>query len=93
MADSIIRADVVIQNVKGLHARAAAMFVKSIEDVEANVKVSRLGQVVSGDSIMGLMMLAASKGTTIHLEAEGREASRAIEILTLLINSKFGEEA
>ena len=92
MAQASLETDLVIQNVKGLHARAAAMFVKSLEGVDAEVSVTRTGQTVSGDSIMGLMMLAASKGTTIHIKAEGKQADSAIKLLTLLINSKFGEE-
>lgn len=84
--------NLIIQNKKGLHARAAAAFVKSIEDIDAKVFVSKGGQTVGGDSIMGLMMLAASEGSTIHLQAEGREASKALEKLTLLIDSKFGED-
>jgi len=91
MSDSVLEKDLIIQNEKGLHARAAATFVKSIETVNAEVLVSRAGQTVSGNSIMGLMMLAASKGTTIHLQAQGKDAQKAIDILTALINSKFGE--
>ena len=92
MADCFVEKDLVIQNDKGLHARAAATFVKTLEDIDAEVFVSRLGQTVGGDSIMGLMMLAASKGTTIHIKAKGNEAQKALDALTLLINSKFGEE-
>ena len=84
--------DLVIQNIKGLHARAAATFVKTLEKIDADVWVSRLGQTVGGDSIMGLMMLAAAKGTTIHIKASGPEAQKAIDVLTSLIDSKFGEE-
>lgn len=91
-ADVSIEKDLTIQNEKGLHARAAATFVKSIQDVDAEVFVSRLGQEVGGDSIMGLMMLSASKGTVIHVRAKGKEAQRAMDILTLLVDSKFGEE-
>lgn len=84
--------DLRIQNHKGLHARAAAAFVKCIEHFDAEVKVERLGQSVSGCSIMGLMMLAASKGTTIHVKASGRQAAEALNALTDLVNCKFGEE-
>lgn len=92
MIEKAIEVDLTVQNKKGLHARAAATFVKSLESIDAKVFVSRLGQTVSGNSIMGLMMLAASKGSVIHITASGKQASKAIEILTLLINSKFGEE-
>ncbi len=81
-----------IKNRKGLHARAAAAFVKMIENTDARVEVERIGQVVDGCSIMGLMMLAASKGTIITITAEGNEAQKAIDELTLLINNKFGED-
>ncbi|MBR2299661.1 MAG: HPr family phosphocarrier protein [Alphaproteobacteria bacterium] len=88
----MLEKDLTIQNEKGLHARAAATFVKTIEDIDAEVFVSRKGQTVQGDSIMGLMMLAASKGTVIHIKATGRQAQRAIDVLSVLINTKFGEE-
>lgn len=88
----IIETDLQIQNQKGLHARAAAAFVKCVENLSAEVTVERLGQSVSGCSIMGLMMLAASKGTVIHVSAAGSEARKAIKALTELVNNKFGEE-
>lgn len=91
-SDNIISVELKIQNKKGLHARAAAAFVKVIEDIKADVTVERIGQKVSGQSIMGLMMLAAAKGTTIKVNASGPEAQAAIDALTLLVNSKFGEE-
>ncbi len=91
MPDTIEK-DLIIQNIKGLHARAAATFVKTLENIDADVLVSKGEQTVGGDSIMGLMMLAAAKGTTIHLKISGNEAQKAIEALTCLINSKFGEE-
>lgn len=91
MADKL-SVELLIQNERGLHARAAANFVKAIEDLDADVEVERLGQTVGGLSIMGLMMLAASKGTTIKISATGNEAEQAIKNLTDLINNKFGEE-
>lgn len=87
-----ISVDLMIINERGLHARAAANFVKAIEGLDAEVEVERLGQIVDGNSIMGLMMLAASKGTTIKISATGPEAELAVKNLTNLINSKFGEE-
>ena len=81
-----------IQNERGLHARAAANFVKTIDGLNANIEVERLGQIVDGNSIMGLMMLAASKGTNITIRASGADANIAISKLTDLINNKFGEE-
>ena len=92
MSSGVFEKDLIIQNKKGLHARAAASFVKSIEGLDANVFVSRTGQEVGGDSIMGLMMLAASKGTTIHIRATGSDAKKALDTLTLLVDAKFGEE-
>lgn len=91
MSDTI-SVELEIQNKKGLHARAAAAFVKTIEDMDVSVTVERIGQTVSGNSIMGLMMLAASKGTTIKVNATGKEAKAAIEKLQELVNSKFGED-
>lgn len=84
--------DLEIKNKKGLHARAAAAFVKAIEPFEAEVEVERIGQCVSGCSIMGLMMLAASKGTTIRVKTSGRQAKEAMEALVKLLENKFGEE-
>ncbi len=81
-----------IQNRKGLHARAAAAFVKTIEKMDAQVKVERIGQEVDGCSIMGLMMLAAAKGTTIKVTCSGKQAKEAMDALTTLINNKFGED-
>lgn len=92
MSTDTISVELEIQNKKGLHARAAAAFVKAIENLDAEVTVERIGQTVSGCSIMGLMMLAASKGTTIKVKASGSQAQEAIEALTLLVNGKFGEE-
>lgn len=91
MSDKI-STELEIINERGLHARAAANFVKTIENLNATVEVERLGQCVGGCSIMGLMMLAASKGTTIKVSASGAEKEKAIKALTDLINNKFGEE-
>jgi phosphocarrier protein len=85
--------EIQIINERGLHARAAANFVKTIDGLNAEVEVERLGQTVDGCSIMGLMMLAASKGTTIKISAKGEDAKLAIDNLTALINNKFGEDA
>lgn len=85
-------AEVIICNRKGLHARASAKFVKLAETFNANVHVTRDGQTVGGTSIMGLMMLGASIGTKIHLEAEGPEAPEALEALVALIMDGFGED-
>jgi len=92
MTENTCSATLEIQNRKGLHARAAAAFVKTIENMDAEVTVERIGQKVSGCSIMGLMMLAAAKGTTIEVTCTGAQAKEALDALTLLINSKFGED-
>ncbi len=84
--------EIEIINERGLHARAAANFVKAIDGLNTDVEVERLGQTVDGCSIMGLMMLAASKGSTIKISAKGEDREQAIANLTNLINNKFGEE-
>ena len=81
-----------IKNIKGLHARAAAAFVKVVEGFDAEVEVERLGQQVSGRSIMGLMMLAAAKGTTIKVSATGVQAKDALDAIAQLVGNKFGED-
>ena len=85
-------AAVTICNRKGLHARASAKFVKCAETFQATIRVTRDGQTVGGTSIMGLMMLAAGPGVVIHLEAEGPQATEAIEALVALVKDGFGEE-
>ncbi|MBR3675710.1 MAG: HPr family phosphocarrier protein [Alphaproteobacteria bacterium] len=89
---SVLETEVVICNQKGLHARAAAAFVKCIADIDAEVWVEKDGQEVDGSSILSLMMLAASKGTSVKIKASGNEAQKAIDDLTLLVNNRFGEE-
>ena len=92
MANDILCSSLIIQNRKGLHARAAAAFVKAIENFDAEITVERIGQEVNGCSIMGLMMLAAAKGTTIKVTCSGTQAKEALDALTTLINNKFGED-
>jgi phosphocarrier protein HPr len=81
-----------ITNQRGLHARASAKFVKCAEGFDANVVVSRDGQSVPGTSIMGLMMLAASIGTQIVVEASGPQADAAMSALEDLVTRKFDED-
>jgi phosphocarrier protein len=81
-----------IVNKKGLHARASAKFVQTVERFEATIKVTRGAETVGGDSIMGLMMLSASPGTSITIEAVGPEAAAALTAIEDLIANRFGEE-
>jgi len=83
---------VTIVNRRGLHARASARFVKCAEGFDCEVKVIKDGQSVGGTSIMGLMTLAAATGSTIELQAEGRDAAAALNALSSLVESGFGEE-
>ncbi|MBQ9271635.1 MAG: HPr family phosphocarrier protein [Alphaproteobacteria bacterium] len=89
---SVLETELTICNQKGLHARAAAAFVKCIADTDAEIMVEKDGQNVDGSSILSLMMLAASKGAVVKIVASGNEAQKAIDDLTQLINNRFGEE-
>jgi phosphocarrier protein HPr len=86
-----VRCNVVICNRRGLHARAAARFVKLAFEFDAEVTVAKNGTSVSGRSIMGLMMLAAGPGTALELCATGPDAERAIAALAALIGGGFDE--
>jgi phosphocarrier protein HPr len=81
-----------IRNRLGLHARAAALVVKTANRFEAEVVIEKDGLEVNGKSIMGILMLAASKGTRITLKADGKDSVQAIRALGELIENKFGEE-
>ena len=81
-----------IVNEKGLHARASAKLVEVVEAHEADAEVSKDGLSASGDSIMGLLMLAASRGTTIEVRTSGPEAGKLADALEALVADKFGEE-
>jgi phosphocarrier protein len=81
-----------IVNKKGLHARASAKFVQTVERFDAEVTVTRGSESVGGSSIMGLMMLAAGIGTSITIAASGAHAAEAMEALSALVTSGFGEE-
>lgn len=82
-----------IVNRRGLHARASARFVQTAEAFEAEITVSRDGLSVGGQSIMGLMMLAASLGSTIEVAATGADAVEALDAIERLVADRFGEEA
>lgn len=81
-----------ITNKRGLHARASAKFVQVAERFDAAITVTRSGETVGATSIMGLMMLAAGNGSSVTVEARGREAEAAVEALAELVASRFGEE-
>ena len=81
-----------IVNEKGLHARASAKFVETVEEFDASAEVSRDELSTTGDSIMGLLMLAASKGTSIEVETSGPEAEALATALEALVADRFGED-
>lgn len=92
MSDASLENTVEIVNKRGLHARAAAKFSKLSDEFKADIRVSKDGQTVSGLSIMGLMMLSASKGTHISIETSGEQASEAMDALVGLVGDAFHEE-
>ena len=81
-----------IVNEKGLHARASAKFVEVVEKFDAQAEVSKDGLTCSGDSIMGLLMLAASRGTSITVATSGNQAEDLAEALEALVSNRFGED-
>ncbi|MGB3553209.1 MAG: HPr family phosphocarrier protein [Jannaschia sp.] len=80
-----------IVNEKGLHARASARFVETVEGYDASAIVRRDGQQAGGDSIMGLLMLVAARGTTIEVETSGAQAEELMDALNHLVSDRFGE--
>lgn len=82
-----------IVNLKGLHARASAKLVEVVEGFDASAEVSKDGMSASGDSIMGLLMLAASQGSFIEVQTTGPDADALAGALTSLVANKFGEGA
>ncbi len=91
MSEPVVR-DLKIVNEKGLHARASAKFVETVEEYDATALVRRDGMDASGDSIMGLLMLAASKGSIIEVQTRGAEAEALADALAKLVASRFGED-
>ena len=87
-----VERDLAIVNEKGLHARASARLVEVVEDHDAQATVSKDGLAASGDSIMGLLMLAASKGTQIEVETSGADAERLADAIEALVADRFGED-
>ena len=86
------RRKVKIANRLGLHARAAARFVQTAARFEATITAGRDGRVMDGKSILGILLLGASRGTTIEITAEGEDEAAAVETLVELVESRFGEE-
>jgi phosphocarrier protein len=89
--DAISR-ELLIINKRGLHARASAKFVQMVESFDANVTVCRNGEAVGGNSIMGLMMLAAAPGTSVVVTATGEQAQDVLNALEALVANRFGED-
>ena len=92
MTNDTINMRIKILNEKGLHARAAAKFVELVDTFDVSLVVKKDDLEASGDSIMGLLMLAASRGTEIELVASGLEAAETLSALSDLIKNLFGEE-
>ena len=88
----LLRAIVRIANKKGLHARASAKVVEAAARFQSQIRISKDGHSVDARSIMGLMMLAASEGTDIAIEAEGPDAEAALAAIVALAEARFGEE-
>ena len=92
MSDTAVRMTVEIVNERGLHARASAKFVKTAAQFDAEITVTREGQTVDAQSIMGLMMLGAGPGSQIEMSAQGPDSEGAIEALAALVADRFNEE-
>ena len=92
MSEERAQATVVIVNKLGMHARPAMSFVDTASGFKSDIQVTKDGQAVDGKSIMQLMMLAATAGSELHIQAEGPDAEQAVEALVKLVDSKFDEE-
>ena len=90
--DGALARDLLIVNKKGLHARASAKFVQTVERFDADVTVTRCGETVGGRSIMGLLTLGAAQGTTITVVAEGEDAEACLGALSSLVADRLGED-
>jgi phosphocarrier protein HPr len=84
--------EMLIVNRKGLHARATAKFVQCVDRFDAEIRVTRCGETVGGDSIMGILTLGAAMGSTITVSASGTEAEAALDAIEALVASRFGED-
>ena len=92
LLNGAVTRDLSIINEKGLHARASAKFVETVERFNARATVEKDGMSVSGDSIMGLLMLGAARGTSIDVSTSGAQANELADALELLVANRFGEE-
>ncbi|MEM6387940.1 MAG: HPr family phosphocarrier protein [Pseudomonadota bacterium] len=92
MSDEMTRV-LTIVNEKGLHARASAKLVELVEKFDADAEISKDGMSVNGDSIMGLLMLAASRGTQIEVTTTGHDAEALANAIQTLVTDRFGEDA
>ena len=92
LGDAKVSRQVEVLNSLGLHARPAAVFAREASAFTADITVSKNGHVSDGKSTIGLLMLAAEKGTTLDITATGPDAEEAIEVLEKLFRDKFGEE-
>jgi phosphocarrier protein len=92
MADETVDKDCEVRNKMGLHARPAAMIVQTANKFGCEVTLEKDGQNVNGKSIMGVLMLAAAKGTTVHLHAEGDDARQCADAIAALFEKGFNEE-
>jgi phosphocarrier protein HPr len=88
----MLQQEIEIINKLGLHARAAAKLVSCANSYDSDVFLKRSGQRVNGKSIMGVMMLAANKGSVLQIEIDGDDEAQAMEALVVLINNRFGED-
>ncbi|WP_372426874.1 HPr family phosphocarrier protein [Salinarimonas chemoclinalis] len=90
--EGVLARELSIVNRKGLHARASAKFVQTVERYQAEVTVTRCGETVGGRSIMGLLTLAAAQGTSVHVTAAGPQAEGVLDALATLLATRFGED-
>ncbi len=90
--DGVLVRELTIINRRGLHARASAKFVQTVERFDADVTVTRCGETVGGRSIMGLLTLAAAQGTTITVTAKGADAPACLQAIDDLLANRFGED-
>ncbi len=88
----MISRSIVVSNQLGLHARAAAKFVHMATRYESQIRVGRENRVMDGKSIMGILLLAAARGTTLTISADGPDEAAAVDALCQLVSSGFGEE-